>query len=122
MYAKKMADSSQLIFSLAISKLEAELIVIGNTPLNRFPIKWEAWANLQSNIGTYSSDKIITIHIAMNDKEWKITCQYCANFQNVQILIFIHFFAKINKTMLDKQLSKIEHNAKVDFDIITSRS
>ena len=38
-YAKKMAKSSQLILLLAISKLEAELIVIGNTPLNRFPIK-----------------------------------------------------------------------------------
>ena len=58
----------------------------------------------------------------MNDKELKITRKYCANFQNVQLLIFVHFFAKINKTKLDKQLSKIEYNAKVDFDIITSRS
>ena len=56
----------------------------------------------------------------MNDKKLKITCKYCANFQNVQLLIFVYFFAKINKTKLDKQLSKIEHNAKVD--ISTSRS
>ena len=58
----------------------------------------------------------------MNEKELKMMCKDCANFQNVQLLIFVRFLAKINKNKLDKQLSKIEHNEKVDFDIITSRS
>ena len=56
----------------------------------------------------------------MNEKELKMMCKDCANFQNVQLLIFVRFLAKINKNKLDKQLSKIEHNAKVD--ISTSRS